>query len=168
MNNHQEEHQLPLTEETLKELQEKIKALEEQNKQYLENLKKAKADVLRLEKEYQEKLETAAEFVHSNLVYSLLSVLDSFELALKNEENKGLSLIYSQFRDILQKYGLQEISTLNQKLNPAFHEAISTKKCEKESCQGEDDNYIIEVLSKGYLLKGRVLRPARVKVITHE
>lgn len=171
-NNNMEEHQLPLTEETLKELQEKIKTLSEQNQQYLEQLRKAKADVLRLEKEYQDKIEAMTELVHSNLVYALLSVLDSFELALKNEEeqatNQGFYLIYSQLKDILQKFHLQEIDALGQKLNPVMHEVISTKKCSKENCLGDDEGLIVEVLSRGYSLKGKILRPARVKVVTHE
>jgi molecular chaperone GrpE len=170
---HQEEHQLPVTEETIRELQSKIQELERQNEQYLESLKRAKADVLRLEKEYQEKADLMVNMANANLIYSLLSVLDSFELALKKEKEdnpylQGFYLIYSQFKDILQKFGLQEINPLKQKFNPQFHEAISHKKCETENCVGDDEGLIIEVLSLGYLFKGQVLRPARVKVITHE
>lgn len=170
---HQEEHQLPLTEETLKELQNKIKELEEQNKQYLENLKRAKSDVLRLEKEYQDKIDMMKEIVHTELVYSLLSVLDSFNLALSKEPEdnpylKGFYLIYAQLKDILQKFGLQEINPQNQKYNPQFHEVVAKKQCEKENCNGEDDGLITEVLSLGYFLKGRLIRPARVKIISHE
>lgn len=170
---HQEEHQLPLTEETLKELQSKIQELEEQKKQYLENLKRTKSDALRLEKEYQDKLEMMKDIVHSELMYALLSVLDSFSLALKNEpeENhylKGFYLIYSQMKDILQKFGLQEINPINQKFDPNFHEVVAKKQCEQANCSGEDDGLIIEVLSLGYFLKGRLLRPARVKIINHE
>lgn len=164
---------MPLTEETLQELQGKIQELEEQNKQYLENLKRAKADALRLEKEYQDKLEMMKAVVHTELIYALLSVLDSFALALEKEpENnpylKGFYLIYSQMKDILQKFGLQEINPVNQKFNPQFHEVVAKKRCETQNCSGADDGLIIEVLSLGYFLKGRLLRPARVKVISHE
>jgi len=81
--------------------------------------------------------------------------------------NKGFYLVYSQLKDVLEKFGLEEIYPLNQKFDPSFHEALSSKKCETLNCQGSDEGLIVEVLSKGYLLKGRLLRPARVKIITH-
>lgn len=162
-----------MTEETLRELQARIKELEEQNKQYLENLKRAKSDALRLEKEYQDKLDLMKDLVHSELMYALLSVLDSFTLALAEEpENnphlKGFHLIYAQLKDILQKFGLQEIDPKGQKFDPALHEVTAKKKCEQENCSGNDEGIIVEVFSLGYLLKGRLIRPARVKIISHE
>jgi len=169
-NNHPQDV-LPTSQETIEELMAQIKKLEEEKKQYLESLQRAKNDVLRLQVEYEKKMKELEEVVGANLIYSLLSVLDSFELAFNNyppeEINKGFYLIYSQLKDILEKYGLEEINPLGMKFDPNLHEALFSQKCSKNECSGEDEGLIVEVLSKGYFLKGRLLRPARVKVITH-
>lgn len=163
--------ELPSLEETIKELTRKIEELEEEKKKYFESLQRAKNDVLRIKTEYEMRSKEIEEAANANLIYYLLNVLDSFELAFENykesEINKGFYLIYSQLKDILGKFGLEEINPLGLKFDPQIHEAISSKKCEKENCSGEDEGLIIEVLSKGYFLKGRLLRAARVKTINH-
>ncbi len=170
------EEKLPTEKEIIEELNKKIEVLEKEKSEYLESLKRAKSDVLKIQREYEEKLSAIQDIANSQLIYHLLQVLDSFELALGKIENvenldddikKGLYLIYSQLKDILSKFGLEEIIALNKKFDPNLHEVIAVKKCEKENCNGEDDGLIVEVLSKGYILKGRLLRPARVKVINH-
>lgn len=175
MNEEKLEQQLPSEKEIIEELNKKIEILEKEKNEYLESLKRAKSDVLKIQREYEEKFNQIQDFANSQLIYHLLQVLDSFELALGKLENienvddikKGLYLIYSQLKDILSKFGLEEIISLNKKFDPNFHEVIATKKCEKENCNGEDEGLIVEILSKGYFLKGRLLRPTRVKVINH-
>jgi molecular chaperone GrpE len=163
------EEKLPTEPETIEELMKKIEILEKEKNEYFESLKRAKSDVLKMQREFEEKFQTMQDLANSELIYHLLSVLDSFDLAFqKNEKiDQGFYLIYSQLKDILEKYGLEEINVENKKFDPNFHEALGTKKCEKENCSGEDEGLIVEVLSKGYLYKGRLLRPARVKIITH-
>jgi len=166
-----EEQKLPPLEETVKELMAKIEDLEKEKKQYLENLLRAKNDVLRVKTEYEEKIKQFEEMANANLIYSLLSVLDSFELAFakysEKEIDKGFFLIYSQLKDILEKYGLEEINPMGMKFDPNYHEAVKVESCSKENCDNSDEGMIVEVYSKGYFLKGRLLRPARVKVISH-
>jgi molecular chaperone GrpE len=163
------EEKLPTEPETIEELMKKIENLEKEKQEYFEGLKRAKNDVLRMQREFEEKFQAIQDIANSELIYHLLSVLDSFDLAFqKNEKiDQGFYLIYSQLKDILEKYGLEEINIENKKFDPNFHEALGTKKCEKENCSGEDEGLIVEVLSKGYLYKSRLLRPARVKIISH-
>lgn len=162
---------LPTSNETIEELLKKIQQLEAEKEKYLESLKRAKSDVLKISGEFEKKMQEIQEQANAELIYSLLSVLDSFELAFsklpENEIYQGFYLVYAQLKDILEKFGLVEINPLGLKFDPSFHEVIANKKCEKENCSQEDDMVIVEVLSKGYFLKGRLLRPARVKVITH-
>ncbi len=164
--------ELPKEEETIKEFLAKIEALEKEKEEYLNSLKRAKGDLLRVKTEFEEKIREIQDVAASNLIYYLLNILDSFDVAFSksdpNEIDKGFYLIYSQLKDVLQKFGLKEIEALNQKFDPNFHEAILSEKCQKSNCDQGDDNLIVEVLSKGYLLNGRVLRPARVKVIVHQ
>ena len=162
------EEKLPTEPETIEELMKKIESLEKEKNEYLESLKRAKSDVLRMQREFEEKSQVIEEMANYQLIYHLLSVLDSFELAFQKKEiEQGFYLIYSQLKDILEKFGLEEIETENKKFDPRFYEVLQTKKCEKENCSGEDEGLIVEVLSKGYLYKGRLLRPARVKIISH-
>jgi molecular chaperone GrpE len=163
------EETLPTEPETIEELMKKIENLEKEKNEYFESLKRAKNDVLRMQREFEEKFQAIEEMANSQLIYHLLSVLDSFDLAFQKKENvdQGFYLIYSQLKDILEKFGLEEIDTENKKFDPNFHEVLQTVKCEKENCSGDDEGLIVEVLSKGYLYKGRLLRPARVKIISH-
>jgi molecular chaperone GrpE len=164
-----DEEQLPKESETIKELMSKIEILEKEKQEYFESLKRAKNDVLKIQKEFDEKFQTIQEIANSELIYHLLSVLDSFELAFqKNEKvDEGFYLIYSQLKDILEKFGLTEMNIENKKFDPTLHEVLQTKKCEKENCQGDDEGIIVQTFSKGYFYKGRLLRPARVKIISH-
>ena len=67
-------------------------------------------------------------------------------------------MIRSQLEDTLKRRGLEAIKTEGQKFNPSFHEAMD------EIVSDEDEGAVAEELQKGYLLNGRVLRPARVKI----
>ncbi|GIW65675.1 MAG: protein GrpE [Candidatus Parcubacteria bacterium] len=170
-----EEEKLPSELETIKELQETIARLEKEKEEYLSGWKRAKSDFINYQKEMEEKIKNIINFANSNLILDLTTVLDSLDLAInslteedkKRNLGKGYILIQNQILDILKKYGLEIIEPKNETFNPEFHEAISTKKCEKENCDKSDDNLIIEVYSKGYFLNGKLIRPAKVKVIIH-
>jgi len=163
------EEKLPTEPEIIQELTKKVENLEKEKNEYLESLKRAKSDVLRIKREFEAKSNEIQELANSNLIYYILQVLDSFELAFQKEEkiSQGFYLIYCQLKDILEKFGLEEIKAENKKFDPNIHEVILTEKCQKENCDKSDDNLVIEILSKGYLYKGRLLRPCRVKILIH-
>ena len=169
------EEKLPSELETIKELQDRIKKLEQEKNEYLEGWKRAKADLLNYQKEMENKMKEIVMYANENLMYDLIPVLDSLDLAInslseKDKDSplgKGYYLIQAQIYEIMSKYGLEVINPENKKFDPLFHEAISTKKCEKENCDKSDENMIIEVLAKGYILNGKLIRPAKVKVIIH-
>ena len=170
-----EEEKLPSEPETIKELQEIIAKLEKEKEEYLNGWKRAKADFLNYQKEMEEKINNIINFANANLILDLTTVLDSLDLAINSlsdedkDKNigKGYFLIQAQLLEILKKYNLEVLDPKNEKFNPNFHEAVSTKKCENQNCNGGDDDLIIEVYSKGYLLNSKLLRPAKVKVIIH-
>ena len=64
----------------------------------------------------------------------------------------------TQLKDVLQKEGIEEINPVNELFNPEEHEVVDVQ-------EGEEENKIITVVQKGYALHGKVIRPARVKVI---
>jgi molecular chaperone GrpE len=72
---------------------------------------------------------------------------------------KPLFLIYSQFQNILKKRGLEIIETSKGDVfNPEIHEAIEAEESE------EDHGKILEIITNGYKLNGKVIRPTKVKV----
>lgn len=105
-----------------------------------------------------------------NLIKEILPVLDSFELALKNNngENseitkyqKGLELIYTQLYSTLENQGLKIINTKNQKFDPYKHEVLMVKECDQE------DDLIIQEFQKGYMIGENVIRHSKVMIAKH-
>lgn len=94
----------------------------------------------------------------------LLPVLDNFDRALDHAEegdefHRGVSLIYKQFFDVLQKHGVKVINEANVRFDPNIHEAVV-----REENESVPSHTVVEVLQKGYFLHDRLLRPAMVKV----
>lgn len=117
----------------------------------------------RTEKRYREALEYATE----PLVKDLLPVLDDLERALEHAAEagaealpsllEGLGHVAAKMQDALGRHGVEGVATDGARFDPNFHEALL-------QVPGEEDNQVAQVLQKGYLLKGRLLRPARVAV----
>jgi molecular chaperone GrpE len=151
-----------------------LEEIKRERDEYLDGWKRAKADFLNYQKDEKKRLEEFLKFVQAGLIEDLLPVLDSFDLALNeivllrqggdNPDGeklvKGLFLIKSQLDDILKKRGLESIKAVGKKFNPEYHEAVmSVEDKIKEA------DTIVEEIQKGYLLNGRVLRPAKVKIV---
>ncbi|MCZ7535722.1 MAG: nucleotide exchange factor GrpE [Acidimicrobiia bacterium] len=100
------------------------------------------------------------------LVEQLLPVLDSFELAVMNLEGeqadlvkvrKGVDLVYAELLAVLEKAGLNRIEGPGVPFDPTEHEAVLHD-------EGDGEPVVSDVMRTGWRLKGRVLRPAMVKV----
>ena len=142
--------------------------------EYLNGWKRAKADFINYQKDEVKRLEQVLKFGNQELIKELISVLDSFSLALSEAEeglvadtlskespnsSKGLFSIQSQLESLLAKHGLEKIIvSIGQPFDPALHEAI----IEVESNQSP--NTVVEEVEKGYTLHGKLIKPARVKV----
>ena len=112
------------------------------------------------EKEKQE----LAECVKGNVALEILPILDDFERLLSSkskniEIKKGALLIYKNLKSVLEKFGLEAFLDKGEDFDPNFHEALSVK-----AALPEDDGKILEIWQKGYRLKNRLLRPAKVVV----
>jgi len=154
----------PQFQEKVKQLQEKLKKCQELKEEYLNGWQRAKADLINARKEDERRNQEFLKFANSALISDILPVLDSFDLAFAAESekdskfSKGIILIRMQLEDVLRKYGLETIKSIGEKVNLQMHEIIGEVESEKE------EGVIIEELQKGYLLYGKVLRPARVKI----
>lgn len=156
------------------EKEEKINGLvgcQKERDEYLDGWKRAKADLINYKKDEEKRFETIIKFANESLIRELINVLDSFNLALISIESqeqeeqddkktqKGLYLIRQQLEDVLKHQGLERIIvSVGQQFNPNFQEAIVEVESSKLS------GTIIEEIEKGYLLNGKLIRPARVKV----
>ncbi|MFD1864032.1 nucleotide exchange factor GrpE [Planococcus chinensis] len=109
----------------------------------------------------------AEKFRSQSLLADLLPVLDNFERALAaagtSEETaslvKGVEMIQKSLLEAVKREGLEEIKAVGEPFDPNFHQAVMQEKDEN----AEPGSVLME-LQKGYTLKGRVLRPAMVKV----
>lgn len=122
---------------------------------YLEQLQRISADFdnyrKRMLKQQSEHVERAAE----SLVEKLLDALDTFDLALTHGE--GFEQVHAALLGVLEKEGLQRINPVGQPFDPNEADAVAHE-------DAEDGPLVSEVFRSGYRWKGRVLRPAMVKV----
>jgi len=149
------------------EIEELRKALEEERERaekYLDNWKRAEADLINYKKRVEMEMEEVKNFGNAVLVGSLLPILDDLERALENVDAKlagftwveGIRLIYRKLKSTLEAHGLEEIKAEGEDFDPNLHEAIMYE-------EGEEGKVLLE-LQKGYKFKGRVIRPSLVKV----
>lgn len=108
------------------------------------------------------------EFASMDTVKALLPALDDFERALKvesadGEYARGMELIYQRFYEALKKLGLEPISAEVPLFNPHIHHAV-----EMVDTKDHADQTILEEYQRGYYFKGRLLRPAMVKVAVNQ
>lgn len=104
------------------------------------------------------------EFASMDTVKALLPILDNFERALKvetadKEYARGMELIYQSLFEALKKLGLEPLSTEGTLFNPHIHHAV-----EMVDTSEHPDQTILEEYQRGYKFKGRLLRPAMLKV----
>ena len=112
--------------------------------------------------------EELAAVVTQGILTDMLPLLDNFERALSAEGSDldsfraGVSMIYKQMTEALAKNGLEVIDTKDKKFDPNFHQAVMrVQDPEKE------DDTIEQELQKGYMAKGRVIRPSMVQVVSN-
>ena len=114
----------------------------------------------------KEKIETV-KYGNETLLRDILPLVDSIDRALQHAAKsqdfeafrQGLVLLRDQFLQVLEKNGVQPIEALGKDFDPNFHEAML-----QVETGDRDHNKVIEEYEKGYLLNGRLLRPARVSV----
>ena len=152
------------TQEENNELKECQEELAKEKEKYI----RAHADFENMKKRIEREKHNALIYANEAFAKDLLTVLDTFENALKsveqveaneeaiNEIKKGMTLTYEQLLSILKKHGVEEVECEGE-FNPEFHQAV-TQMDSDEHESGE----IVQVLQKGYKLKERLLRPSMV------
>lgn len=127
------------------------------NCEEMENLyKRALADYTNLSKRYEEDKIKIISFANEILITKILGVLDDLEESQKHVKSDGIEMVIQKFKKILNESGVTEMNPVNEVFDPVSHEAL-------ELVDGEKDKIIV-VNRKGYLLSGKVIRPALVSV----
>jgi len=129
--------------------QEKIKELEEK-------LKRALADYHNLLKRVESRQKQWQEEAAARVIDKLLDVYDDLRRAELHLKDRGLTIAVNQFWAVLQSEGVEEIKTDGRDFDPELMDCVQVVK--------GPENKVVETLIKGYTLKGRVIRPAKVKV----
>ena len=104
------------------------------------------------------------QYAAMDLVREVLPAVDDFERALKHETTdqeyaKGIELIYQRLAEMLKKMGLEEIETTGRRFDPNVHQAV-----QRVETEDAEDQSILAEFQKGYYFRGKLLRPAMVKV----
>jgi molecular chaperone GrpE len=121
------------------------------------------ADFENYKKQMMRRQTEHVERANEALLEQLLPVLDSFDLALGAVEHaednvrKGVELVYAELLSVLEKAGLERIDPVGEPFDPTRQEAVMQE-------DGDGEPVVSEVLRTGYARKGRLLRPAMVKV----
>jgi len=146
-------------------LKEDLEKLTKEKDEYLDGWRRTKADFINYKKEELKRLEEVAKFGSEEVIKDLISVLDSFELAISTLEKsdakleKGIYMIKIQLEDVLRRRGLRKIKVnKNDKFDPNFHEAVGSVEGDGHS------GAIAEEIETGYMLYDKVLRPTRVRL----
>lgn len=141
-----------------------LEKCEKEREEYLNGWKRAKADLINYQKEESKRFEELIKFANAGMIRELITVLDSFDLALaamekEGKAEKGVYMIQTQLGEVLKKNGLERMpASVGGDFDPNLQETVGEVESDKPP------GTIIEEVAKGYLLNGRVIRPARVKI----
>jgi molecular chaperone GrpE len=131
-----------------------------------EHLQRLQAEFENYRKRALREQTQSVDFAARPVILRLLEVLDDFDLALMHAQDRpdfdrflhGVELVYAKLVDTLRAEGLERIEAQGKPFDPELHEALM------QSGDGDGDPVVADVLRPGYTLKGRVLRPAGVRV----
>ena len=151
----------------LEELRETIESLQKEKDELFAKLQRVSADYANFQKRAPRQITDTISYEKEKIIKTLLPALDNFEHTVQNAHSaenmdvlvKGIQIIYDQMLDILKSHGVEQIKALDEKFDPALHEAMM-QKAEPEKA----DNIVLEEFQKGYKLNSRVIRPSKVIV----
>lgn len=145
-----------------------VEALKQQLAESAERMKRLQADFENFRRRTRQEKEELSNMVVQDFIKDLLPMIDNFDRAMAAEATdaaqfqQGVEMIYKQLDEVLKGKGLEKIETAEAKFDPNFHQAVMRV----ENPDLEDDTIAME-LQKGYMVKGKVIRPAMVQVVAN-
>lgn len=157
---------------TLEALQQQLEQAQQQAAANLDKALRTQAEMENLKKRVQKDLDDERKYGLAKFAKELLSVLDSLELGIQAATGdspevvklrEGSELTIKQFESVFAKFNIEAIYPLGQSFNPELHQAMAM-----QPSANAEPNSVLNVFQKGYVLNGRLLRPAMVVVAKAE
>lgn len=154
-------------EETVKKLQEKLGLEEEKAKDYLNRLKYLQADFENYRKRTEKQVQETVQRSNEKLVACLIDIMDNLENAIsagETTENKdalleGIKMVHKTLEKLLENEGLERLECVGKTFDPNMHEILAQIPTNEHQ-----NGTILEEARKGFMFKGKVLRPSVVKI----
>jgi len=151
----------------LEKLQQDFEAVRKEKDELVDRLQRVYADYANFQKRVPKNIADTVAYEKDRFIRSFLPILDNFDRTLREARSaqnveavaRGVEIIRDQMLTILKTHGVQPIDALNEKFDPARHEAMLLR-----SEPDKEDDIVLEEFQKGYVLNGRVLRPSRVAI----
>ena len=153
---------------SLELLQKQLKQAEKKAEENWDKALRVQAEMENLKRRTQKDLENAHKYGLEKFAKELLSVIDSLELGIQasTSENpevialkQGSELTIKQFESVFAKFNIEAIDPVGQAFNPELHQAMTM-----QPSADVEPNTVLNVFQKGYILNGRLIRPAMVVV----
>lgn len=157
------------TESATNEAQENVTPINKEEDTFKQKFFYLAAEFENTKKRFEREKESIVKYGSEKILSGLLDVLDNLDRtvdAIRNDEDKkvknifiGIDMVKTQFAEVLKQNGLSEVEAVGKEFDPNFHEALT-----QESVDGKKENEVTKVFQKGYILNGRLIRPAKVVI----
>lgn len=147
------------------ELKNQLSQVQNDNRNSILRLK---AEIENIRRRHVQEIERTHKFALERFILELLPVIDNLERTLSITDSskitlssiiEGINLTLKSFLDTVFKFGVKSVHDVNIAFNPEIHQAISTIESEEH-----ESNQVLSIIQKGYILNGRLIRPAMVTV----
>lgn len=154
-------------EEEIRRLRDALEAKTGEAEEHRDRYLRAAAEFDNARKRTAREREEYTRYANESLLRELLPVLDNFERALQAARGEpaaaavtaGVELTQRELLRVLEKFGVTSFASVGQPFDPERHEAIA-----RVPAEGRPEGTVVDETARGYLLNGRVLRPAMVTV----
>ena len=163
-----EAEEVEAEEVSIPELQKQLAQAEKKATENWDKVLRIQAEMDNLKRRTQKDLDSAHKYGLEKFAKELLNVIDSLELGIHAATSdapevvklkEGSELTIKQFETVFAKFNIEAIDPIGQPFNPEFHQAMSMQPAEDA-----EPNTVINVFQKGYVLNGRLIRPAMVVI----
>jgi molecular chaperone GrpE len=145
---------------------EDLAQVQRQRDDYFDQLQRTRAEFVNYQKRSKVQADSDRVYAVGSLVRDLLEGIDNLERAIDalrasadGKITEGLDMVHKQLLAILAKHGVEPIDALGKPFDPNEHEALL-----QQPSDGVPEGTVVGVMSKGYRIRDRVLRPAKVAV----
>ena len=147
-----------------------IQILGNRNQELEDKYMRLQAEYLNFKTRTQSEVSRMLQYEGEDFIKEILNIKDNFERAILMDDSdlsdevsrflSGFKMILGSLTSLLDKYEVKEVECLGKEFDPHVAEAVLT-----EHDETKPENVVIEVLTKGYTYKDKLIRPAMVKVI---